>query len=377
MSSILYQTFYMNNKFDDPCTIANLNQWMILKRHPSELSTRTTIYDSPSILSCDDKPSPDNSRSHVIVPRTVPSSGVLLTPYREQSVNVAEIITDGGISSKVVSKTVVDPRLYIPNRPNTLFWSLYIAYYGEAAYLAIGNKYGNAEIAEKQKIMEFLKENKKILKSLNKKITIGTTQEIMSDLMTNMKTSLLSVIAYAAYYKRNILLLNTINKTCIEHVYRRTPNLGTCGGARLLSGDGLSSQDNSTDITTPWIVIKYTDAKKYGVLLGENIYDITPFIVDQYTHIETYDKPLKGISTYKLKDLLEISAKIKFADTAITPELGTVRGTVRGLSGDELSSQDKETSATTDTIGVCSAIVAKPIIKSELYGKIWQYCLWN
>lgn len=320
MSSILYQTFYMNNKFDDPCTIANLNQWMLLKRQPSELSTRTTTYDSPRI----------KETQLAVITHSI-------TPYREQSVNVAEIITDRvssfeNKSDKVVSKTGVDMRLYIPNRPNTLFWSLYIAYYGEAAYLAIGNKYGNAEIAEKQKIMEFLKANKKILKSLNTKITIGTTQEIMSDLMTNMKTSLLSVIAYAAYYKRNIVLLNTINKTYIEHIY-----------STVVPSSGV--------LDTPWIVIKYTDAKKYGVLLGENIYDIRPFIVDQYTHIETYDKPLKGISTYKLKDLLEISAKMKFADT--------------------------ETPATTSTIGLCSVIVSKPIIKSELYGKIWQYCLWN
>ena len=307
MSSSLYQTFYMNNKFDDPSTINNLTQWMIFRRAHSgpaitdtpECIHRTGVVDIPilqydkndqmdtpdmksssPILPCDDNPSPDNSRTHPIVP----NSGVPLKPNHH---------------------------LYIPNRPNTLFWSLYVAYYGEAAYLAIGNKYGNVEIAEKQKIMEFLKPNKKLLKTMNKKITIGTTQEIMSDLMTNMKTSLLSVIAFAAYYKRNILLLNTNNKTCLEHVY-------------------------STDITTPWIVIQYTDSKKYGVLLGDDIFDISSFISGQYIYIETYDKPLKGISTYKMNELVEIASKI--------PEMP--------------KSDNPKT------------------IKSELYGKIWHYCLW-
>jgi hypothetical protein len=254
----------------------------------------------------------------MLVPRIVPSSGIATMHVLPDDLHTRSDIRNNGPKHN----------LYIPNRPNTLFWSLYIAYYGEAAYLAIGNKYGNAEIAEKQKIMEFLKPNKKILKTINKKITIGNTQEIMSDLMTNMKTSLLSVVAFAAYYKRNILLLNTINKTCLEHVY-------------------------STDIITPWIVIKYTEAKKYGVLLGDDIYDISPFLSDQYIYIETYDKPLKGISTYKMSQLLEIAAKIP-EPTQTPPDLSVP------TSGVLAKSPHKNTT----------------VLKSELYGKIWHYCLW-
>ena len=293
MSSSLYQTFYMNNKFDDPSTINNLTKWMIFHRvYPEPVFTETKRFK------------PDDSST------IVPHAGVVNMPILQNDENKNHHIDSQTLT---LDSSLLNHKhnLYIPNRPNTLFWALYVAYYGEAAYLAIGNKYGNVEIAEKQKIMEFLKPNKKLLKTINKKITIGTTQEIMSDLMTNMKTSLLSVIAFAAYYKRNILLLNTNNKTCLEHVY-------------------------STDITTPWIVIQYTDSKKYGVLLGDDIFDISPFISDQYIYIETYDKPLKGVSTYKMNELAEIASKI--------PEMP--------------KSDNPKT------------------IKSELYGKIWHYCLW-
>lgn len=318
MSSILYQTFYMNNKFDDPANIENLAKWMIFHRvSPEPIFTETKRFK------------PDDSFT------IAPHAGVVDMPILQNDENNNHHIDS---QTPTLDSSLLNHKhnLYIPNRPNTLFWSLYIAYYGEAAYLAIGNKYGNAEIAEKQKIMEFLKTDKKILKTINKKITIGTTQEIMSDLMINMKTSILSVIAFAAYYKRNILLLNTINKTYIKHMYStaRTPEIGTSVGVRGLSGDGLSSQDK--DITTPWIVIQYMDSKKYGVLLGDDIFDISLFIKDNYIHIETYDKPLKGISTYKMNELVEIASKI--------PEMP--------------KSDNPKT------------------IKSELYGKIWQYCLW-
>jgi hypothetical protein len=277
MSSVVYQTFYPYNKFDDAKSICNLEKWMLSKKH---------------IL--------------------------LQLPSRNISVIIQEkSIENVSLPTQVpVTKIIPKSQLVVPDKMDTLFWCLYISYYGEEQYLAIGNKYGNAEIVEKQKIMEVLKSNKNALKNLHRKITISLYQEIMSDLMTNAKTSLLSLVAFSVYYKKNILLLNTINKTFLEYRY----------------------DDRSTSTTTesgelgPWIIIKYTENKKYG-FFTEEMEDISE-IIREYIYIAGPDKPLRGISTYKIGELLEIAAKIP-----------------------ELAKESK-------------------LSKPDLYGKIWHSLLW-
>jgi len=277
MSSSLYQTFYPYNKFDDVKSICQLEKWMLVKDVLAQLYART------------------------------PDSGT--------SVGVRVLSEDNGTSennakTSPISVQIKQPiQFIIPDKMDTLFWCLYISYYGEDKYLAIGNKYGNAEIAERQKIMEFLKSNKNALKNLNRKITIGATQEIMSDLMTNMKTSLLSLVAFSVYYKKNILLLNTCNKTFLKYTY-----------------DVLEEPRK-------WIVIKYMENKKYG-FFSEEMDDITTIIAD-YIYIEYPDKPMKGISTYKIGELATIASKIP-----------------------ELAKEPK-------------------LSKQELYGRIWQCLLWK
>lgn len=284
MSSTLYQTFYPYNKFDDGKNICNLEEWMLSKDILSKLSSN----------------------------------------------NVSPIIPEKSIENIVpLTKTYNKSRLIVPDKMDTLFWCLYISHYGEADYLAIGNKYGNAEIAEKQKIMEFLKSNKNALKNLHRKITLGSAQEIMSDLMTNMKTSLLSLVAFSVYYKKNILLLNTINKTFLEYRY-----------------DDRSVMTKEPGELGPWLVIKYTENKKYGYIssdMSEEISDIST-IIAEYIYIQSPDKPLKGISTYKMGELVNISAKI--------PEVFRIP---------QVAQVAKETK----------------ISKPDLYGKLWHYLLWT
>jgi hypothetical protein len=292
MSSVLYQTFYPYNKFDDVQTIPNLNKWMLSN---DVLRTITMAQNTvkPATTGCLNKP------MSVIIPTSTPSAP---------------------------SKPA---HFILPDKMDTLFWCMYISHYGEQQYLAIGNKYGNAEIAEKQKIVEFLKSNKNVLKNLNRKITISLYQEIMSDLMTNAKTSLLSLVAFSVYYKKNIILLNTINKTFLEYRYddRSISNI-----TRLESGVGELGK---------WLVIKYSENKKYG-FFAEEIEDVSD-IIREYIYIAAPDKPLKGISTYKIGELVEIASKIPELSTEKTPE----------NSG------------------------RKSLPKPDLYGKIWHSLLWT
>jgi hypothetical protein len=297
MSSVLYQTFYPYNKFDYIQTIPNLNKWMLSK---DVLRTITMAQNTVKLATT----SSLNEPVPTIIPTYTPSA-----PGKPAHFSSTHFI--------------------VPDKMDTLFWCMYISHYGEQQYLAIGNKYGNAEIAEKQKIVEFLKSNKNALKNLNRKITIGLYQEIMSDLMTNAKTSLLSLVAFSVYYKKNIILLNTINKTFLEYRYDdRSINTstGSVGGVGELG---------------KWLVIKYTENKKYG-FFAEEIEDVSD-IIREYIYIAAPDKPLKGISTYKIGELVGIAAKIPELVAEKTPE----------NSG------------------------RKSLPKPDLYGKIWHSLLWT
>jgi len=239
---------------------------------------------------------------------------------------------------------VQKPFLRIPHNPDSLFWSMYIHHYGYEDYLAIGNKYTNVEMVEKQKIMEHIKPTKNSIrtadshsswsmtdkeinpspeganlnlhrfksskysfKNMNRKITLGTTQEIMSELMTNSKTSLLALHALSLYYKVNVCVENTINGTYLEYIF-----------------DKESPSDK-------WVFLKYTDRKKYGLVESE---PVKPSGI----LIESHDKPLRGISTYKLAELNAIADKIP------------------AICKDE------------------SRVAWK---KPELYGKLWHALLWQ
>jgi hypothetical protein len=73
--------------------------------------------------------------------------------------------------------------------------------------------------------------------------------------------------------------------------------------------------------------------KQYG-FFAEEMDDITTIVAD-YIHIEYPDKPMKGISTYKIGELSTIASKIP-----------------------ELAKEPK-------------------LSKQELYGRIWQCLLWK
>jgi len=246
----LYQIFYPYNKFDSPEDITTRLEKFMYNKNYIDFTEEPETEHEPEEISQD-----ESAPVEYITPIESP---VLQPPPPPRPPQKA--------SSK----------LLIPDKVDSLFWSLYISHYGYDQYLAIGNKYMNAEFVEKAKIMEYLKSNKNVLKNINKKITLGAAQEIMSELITNKKTSLLSINAFAAYYKKNILIENTMNGTYLEYIY---------------------------DTDEPWIHIKYITRGRYGIC------EILP-IVKTGIHVEYPDKPLRGISTYKVSELNELAASI-------------------------------------------------------------------
>uniref|UniRef100_A0A6C0D6Q9 Uncharacterized protein n=1 Tax=viral metagenome TaxID=1070528 RepID=A0A6C0D6Q9_9ZZZZ len=253
----LYQIFYPYNKFDSTKDVEiRLEKFMYTKEYidfENEVADVDDVADAVHAI--------DNNAC------TIVSEGAFEQQHPPQS--VVNVIVQPSLQRG-------GSKLLIPDKIDSLFWCLYIAHYGYEQYLAIGNKYMNAEFVEKAKIMEYLKSNKNVLKNINKKITLGAAQEIMSELITNKKTSLLSINAFAAYYKKNILIENTMNGSYLEYIY---------------------------DTDEPWIHIKYITRGRYGIC------EIFP-IVKTGIHVEYPDKPLRGISTYKVSELNELAASI-------------------------------------------------------------------
>jgi hypothetical protein len=198
------------------------------------------------------------------------------TPLDQIAIEEQPTIVPAIVEEPILETPKVSSKLIIPDRIDTLFWCIYISHYGYDTYMNIHNKYMNEEFVEKTKIMEYLKANKNILKTINKKITINAHQEIMSELLTNKKTSVLAIHAFAVYYKTNIVVENTFNGTYIDFVFN----------------------DDAK-----WIHLKYISRGRYGIS------EIRP-IANLGIKLDSTDKPLRGISTYKVAELEELANKI-------------------------------------------------------------------
>jgi len=175
-------------------------------------------------------------------------------------------------------------QIFAPTKTDTLFWCAYIIGKGEAEYNMIGNRYKNAEIEEKHKMIDFMKKNPDSIKS-SFKIAAVKMKEIMSELMMDKKTSWSAFLVMCVYYKCSAIVCykKTYLEFCVkdaEHIY-------------LFHRDDLGHI--SVDTTE----------------LDENeIKDIC----NSKIHLgNSPEKPLKAASHYKMEDLLAMAEKLGIA----------------------------------------------------------------
>lgn len=230
MSTYLNQIFYNNNKFDNRDSIAKLEQFMytVTNKYIEEPAQPTVLVERPIVIS------------------------------NEPAKN--------------------DTAIW-PDKSDSLFWSMFIAVHGYDEYVLINNHYGNKELDEKQKIIEFIKTGPKILKTTNYKVTNVLIQEILSDLMVNNKTSLNTLIAMVCFYKRRVYIASTKN-TYLQFIPENTLELDP-------------------------ILIYMNEDGNYGVHDGS----MPP--MDSYYLLEHYNKPLKAVSSYKTGELHEIAMNLR------------------------------------------------------------------
>jgi len=282
-----------------------LSPWMLTKEHRQMWFSPMKVYDPPEVEEA-----------------TTP-----LPPVEAPPVSPVPEVLELSVLSEIHSKPLAasqrpQPSRFSPRKPDSLFWSMFIAHHGVDAFRDIGSKYMNRELEEKAHIVEFLKNNRPLLKAM--KITVAATQEMMGDLLTNKQTVLSMVPAFAMYYGATIRIVCEQSRTYLEYLpasetvastgastgtiytlYRGTPSrIENARGNVTLP---LESPTLVGDLNRQRCKTGQRSYSDYVVALpevGTEDHAITcttappPFL-----KLESPTKPLRGISTYKTADL--------------------------------------------------------------------------
>jgi hypothetical protein len=172
-----------------------------------------------------------------------------------------------------------------PKLPDSLFWCIYIAVNGYDEYLEIHRNYGVKELEIKKNVSDMVKENPSAFKLTNYKMTKASVQEILSELLTSQKeTSMISLMAIIIFYKINIVLLNPTTKCALEFI---------------------SNKDSELSY---YVLIK--EGNRYSINIEELSKENINSRKEDWFCLESYLKPLKPISSYKLEELIAISKKL-------------------------------------------------------------------
>jgi hypothetical protein len=248
--SVLNQIFYPYKKFDDPTMLESLEKWMFVPI----VEVKSNIVEVPII----------EVKHHI------------------ETVSIVEpVLTLDPVLKLKPEKKPREQPLFSPKKQDTLFWCSYVANYGEAEYWLIGNKYKNAELSEKQKVIEFVQKDKAAFKMAYPKLTNVKIQEIMSELMLDKKTSLQTFMALCVFYKFHAII------TCKNTYLEFTPSL------------------SNTDIPT-FLFIRSDDGH-FSLKQLETKADIDS-IKSTHVRIESDpEKPLKAASNYKMEDLKQMA----------------------------------------------------------------------
>ena len=291
----LNQIFYENNKFDNPTDIYKLEAMFYDKNR-----LRVINVQKPAELA-----NVDSMQEMVMKPNTVVEDV-------NKRMNKSH--------SDEVSSSASQKKWFEPHQKDSIFWCVFIEVYGYQEYLMVGTRYGNRELEEKQKMISFFKEQPKVLKNTNHKITNINIQEILSEFLSlQNETTFLGIIGLVSFYKIPIFLVDETKKTYLKY---------------HLLDDSENDNECETNKTKTCILYKNTSLKgftKYKMKLSGSTETDLEDIKQNMLCLEHYAKPLRAISTYKVCELEQIAELL-------------------GISTDKLK-------------------------KPELYAKITEYCM--
>lgn len=177
-----------------------------------------------------------------------------------------------------------------PKQTDTLFWCLYITIFGYNDYLEVSRNYGVKELDIKKQVADFLQSCPSAFKQTNIKITKVAIQEIRSDLLTSQKeTSILCLLAMTVKYKINVILVDPSDRFYLEYYY------------------DTSSNDSI-------FIIQKDSFGKYKLQSEPLIKEMIATWKENRIALESYLKPLRAISLYKVTELEELARKVGVLD---------------------------------------------------------------
>jgi hypothetical protein len=181
---------------------------------------------------------------------------------------------------------------YQPKQNDTLFWCLYIIHYGMKDYNNIKFNYGVKELEEKQRLSAFIRENAARIKNTNYKVTNVLIQEILSELLTSQKETSLSVLgAFTVFYDINLLIVDANDRCMLEFWANK-------------------EKDSSLNI----YVLRKDKYGKYSVQLEWIAPSRVLEMREKYLVLDTYMRPLKAASNYKVEELVELAKRLSIYD---------------------------------------------------------------
>jgi len=206
-------------------------------------------------------------------------------PQIQQEIQKTKIIEEG---------IVLEPKPHIefisPTHQDSLFWCIYIAIHGYNDYQQVSRNYGVKELETKQKIGNWIQSNPSKMKQTNIKITKAAVQEILSELLTSVReTSFFTMIGMIVFFNINIIIVDATGKKMIEFVSNVENELPTY----VLHKDNFGKYKLQVEPLSK----QQVDEMKTTVFC-----------------LESYLKPLKTISNYRVEDLYKIAKQIGIYD---------------------------------------------------------------
>jgi hypothetical protein len=264
--STINKMFFLQS--DDTDNILDvLDKYMFTKTHESTIITS----EPPSPPSISPQP----------IPETIENTPIIQQPILEtKPIPIIEFIS--------------------PTHQDSLFWCIYIAMHGYNDYQQVSRNYGVKELEIKQKIGDYIKSNASKLKLTNYKVTKACVQEILSELLTSQKeTSMICLIAMTVHFNINVALVNPAKKIMVEFIGQK-------------------------DAELPWYILYKDTYGKYTVQETPATPEQMECLRQSNISLDSYIRPLKAMTTYKIDDFLHIATKLGSIDLTVKikkPEL--------------------------------------------------------
>ena len=199
--------------------------------------------------------------------------------------------SDAILQEPIQHQTILEKRTFQAKHvQDSLFGSIYLSYHGFSEFKRIAKHFGKVDGEEKQKIISYLQSTEfSVLKSLtNYPLTKVLYNKILNDLCTCPQTPLHCLIGISLYYKSNIYLIDSVKNTYVSFLYK--------------------DEDSKTMLLykNPKPNKKKMSIPDYYVDLSENIMKLEQ-IKDVMFELVHYEKPLKGMTSYKILELEAIA----------------------------------------------------------------------